>query len=86
MSFVAGLIGGLQGSLMRGMTISVEIGGFFSGITLSYLLLALLASLLQLKSLNISMEVYDQVEIVPIYQSALILLNILCGAIILDEK
>ena len=46
MSFVAGLIGGLQGSLMRGMTISVEIDGLFSGITFCYLLLAVLAAVL----------------------------------------
>jgi hypothetical protein len=32
------------------------------------------------------MEVFDQIEIVPIYQTSLILLNILCGAIILDER
>jgi hypothetical protein len=32
------------------------------------------------------MEVYNQAEIGPIYSSALILMNMLSGVIILDEK
>ena len=32
-----------------------------------------------------AMEVYDQIEIIPIYQTALILLNITSGSIILNE-
>ena len=32
------------------------------------------------------MELYDQVEIIPVYESSLILMNIACGAIILNEK
>ena len=32
-----------------------------------------------------AMEIYDQIEIIPIYQTALILLNITSGSIILNE-
>ena len=31
------------------------------------------------------MENYDQIEIVPIYESSLILMNIICGCLILSE-
>lgn len=32
------------------------------------------------------MEVYDQIDIIPIYQTALILFNMMGGAIILNEQ
>lgn len=86
MSIVAGLVGGLQSSFMRGMTISFQVQGFFDFATIGYLLLAGVIAVLQLVSLNKAMEMYEQIEVVPIYQSSLILLNILCGGIILNEE
>jgi hypothetical protein len=71
---------------MRGMTLSAKVDGFGSIIPYLYLIVAGSLAGLQLHSLNVAMENYDQIEIVPIYQTSLILLNIICGAIILDER
>jgi hypothetical protein len=35
--------------------------------------------------MNLSLKYYDQMQIIPIYQSAIILTNVLCGAIIFQE-
>ena len=40
---------------------------------------------LQLLCINRAIEFYDQVEVIPIYSTMLIFLNMLCGAVILDE-
>jgi hypothetical protein len=85
MSFTAALLGGLQGSVMRGMTISLGIDGFFAFPTIIYLLIGGCLAGFQLKSLNIVMENYDQVKATPIYESSLIIMNICCGLIISNE-
>jgi len=59
MSFAAALLGSLQQSVMKGMTISSGIEGFWSAVTLSYLVLAGLTALFQLISLNKAMELYN---------------------------
>lgn len=40
---------------------------------------------LQLWSFNEALRFYDQLEVVPIYQSSIIINGILCGALLLDE-
>jgi len=67
------------------MTISISANGFL-GWSLVYLGVALFFATFQLKSLNIAMENYDQIDIDPIYQASIILFNMLSGAIILNEK
>jgi len=66
-STVAGLLGAIQGSVMRGFTISSSIRGLFYPVTLLYLLVAVLLAALQLQSLNVAMSIYKQTQIVPIY-------------------
>jgi hypothetical protein len=71
---------------MRGFTLSLGIEGVLSFGTLAYLTIAGSLAFFQLKSLNIAMSVYDQLETVPIYQSSLVIYSMISGAIILDEK
>ena len=85
MTIIAGVIAGLSASTLKGMTIAVAANGFV-GWALVYLTVALFFATLQLKSLNIAMENYDQIDIDPIYQASIILFNMLSGAIILNEK
>ena len=35
--------------------------------------------------MNVALKYYDQMEIIPIYQSSVILNNVLCGGIIFNE-
>jgi hypothetical protein len=35
--------------------------------------------------MNMNLKYYEQMEIIPIYQSSIILTNVLCGAIIFQE-
>jgi fatty-acid desaturase len=46
---------------------------------------AAMCGILQLKTLNTSMELYDQVETIPVYNSSLIFFNIAAGAIVMQE-
>jgi len=59
MSFVAGLLGSLQGSMLKAFTISLSIKGWGAPETLGYLALGGFLAIVQLKSLNIAMEYYD---------------------------
>jgi drug/metabolite transporter (DMT)-like permease len=85
MSIAAGVVAGLASALLKGMTISVSTTGFLSLSTICYLTIAIVLSLFQLHLINIPMKSYDQIEIIPIYQTFLILLNMASGAIILNE-
>ena len=87
MPIVGGLLGGISGSFVRGFTVCLnEHGGLTSFTTWIYFTLLMATALVQLRSLNKAMHLYDQIEIVPIYQSALILLNMLCGSVIMNES
>jgi len=35
--------------------------------------------------INKAMEFYDQIEVIPIYNTLLIFMNLLCGSVLLDE-
>ena len=54
--------------------------------TYGYMMIVIPGAVLQLKLVNHAMEVYNQAEIGPIYSSSLILLHMLSGGIILNEK
>ena len=49
------------------------------------LLLVTISLVSQLAFMNMSLKYYDQLEIVPIYQAAIILNNVLCGGVIFQE-
>ena len=86
MSIAAGVVAGLSSALLKGFTISVSSSGFMSLSAIGYLFIAIVLSLFQLHLINIPMKSYDQIEIIPIYQTFLILLNMASGAIILNEQ
>ena len=85
LSLNGGIVAGVATSLLKGFTLSYETYGF-GGFTMLYLLVAVFFNLTQLKSLNSAMEIYDQIDIIPIYQTALILFNMMGGAVILNEQ
>lgn len=87
MPIIAGLFGGISGSFVRGFTCCLnEKDGFSNPFTWLYFVLMWSASFVQLRNLNRSMALYDQIEIVPIYQASLILLNMLSGVVIMQES
>lgn len=86
MTFTAGLLGGLQTSMMKGMTTSLSIDGLFALSTIGYGCLAVPLVAMQLKSLNVVMENYEQLNATPIYESSLIMMNITCGIIIMNDS
>lgn len=57
-------------------------GGF---VLYAYVVIAISIGVLQLKTINKSMELYEQVDTIPIYQTSLILFNLAAGAIIMQE-
>jgi|TARA_B110000285_G_C14620309_1_gene378824 uncharacterized membrane protein len=86
LAFIAGVVGGLQTSFLNGMCLSLQKHGSNSAYqTLVFFMVAGIFAALQLKLLNKAMEVYDQVEIIPIYQTSLILFNIVSGSIVLNQ-
>lgn len=54
--------------------------------TYIYFIVAWGGAFIQLSCLNLAMVNYDQAEIGPLNESLLILLNLICGGIILDEQ
>lgn len=73
-------------TFLKFFTESLKVYGITSPVAYIYFTFAIIISGLQLKMLNRAMEVYDQVETVPIYQTSLILLNIACGSIVMNER
>jgi hypothetical protein len=86
MSIAAGVTAGLSSALLKGFTISASTSGLMSLSSIGYLSIAIILSIFQLHLINIPMKSYDQIEIIPIYQTFLILLNMASGAIILNEQ
>ena len=84
---VAGLLGALQQSFMRGFTLALSTPGCFSQVsTYVYGICGISLAACQLMTINRMMRIYPQLEIQPIYETSLIVFNLFCGAIILDEK
>lgn len=86
MTCAAGLVGSLSLSFIKGLTESFRQSGLGSSSVWMYMGIALACGGLQLKFINKSMELYDQVETIPIYQSSLILMNICAGTIVMQES
>ena len=87
LSVYTGLIGGVQFSFNRGMTICFGLeNGLQLAATYIYLCIAGIGALLELFTINKAMHLYKQIQVIPIYETSLIMLNLFCGCIILDEK
>lgn len=83
MTSAAGLLGSISMSLIKGVTETFQNDSFSTFQLWIYVVLAISVGIIQLTTLNKSMELYDQVDTIPIYQSSLILFNIAAGAIIM---
>lgn len=57
-------------TFIKGATNSYALYGLFSVEFAIFAAIAIATSILQLKFINLSMEIYDQVETIPIFQSA----------------
>ena len=82
---------GLSGSITLAFTKAFDDCYYTDGWTGSYqvyiyLSIGISCAIFQLKSITRSMELYDQMDTIPIYQSALIILNICAGSIVLHES
>ena len=87
MTMGAGLLGSISLSFVKGLTEALRVDGLGGGVMFYiYTAIALFIGIMQLNILNKSMELYDQVDTIPIYQSSLILLNIASGAIVMQES
>ena len=80
----AGMCGGLLASIIKGATLTLKTSGWWWSIL--FLALALAVATVQLKTLNVAMESFDQISIDPIYEISLMIFNMLGGAIVLDEQ
>ena len=85
LALVAGFNGGLTGSFVKTFTIQCSIDGHLTVTAVVFFLLAALSATSQIFMLNKAMEFYDQIEVIPIYNTLLIFMNMFCGAVILDE-
>lgn len=66
----AGLLVSFTIAFIKGMTCSFAADGF-NGINIYiFAILTILSSLYQLKFINLSMEIYEQVDTIPIFQSS----------------
>ena len=80
-------MGSFSLSLCKGVTETMTHSGFLGDFYFySFTGAALLCAAGQLKLLNKVMELFEQVDVIPVYQSSLILLNIAAGSIILEER
>ena len=88
MSVLGALVGSIQTAFMRGFTISLGSSnlGLAAATTYIYFAIAVTLAVLQLKCINQGIELHKQNQVIPIYETSLIMLNILCGAIILNER
>lgn len=87
LAFISALICSCQISITRGTTIVVGMQDSFSYIrTYLFLFMTIALAFVQLLTLNRGMELYPAIEMMPIYNTANILLNMFCGAVILDEQ
>lgn len=68
------------GELLTSSTI--DDAGFLIAILLVF---ALVSNILQMHLLNLAMKYYDQIEVIPICMTSLIVCQILCGLFFLDE-
>ena len=68
MTSAAGLLGSISMSFIKGVTEIFSNHGFQTGLQLYiYVVIAILIGVLQLTTLNRSMDLYDQVDTIPIY-------------------
>lgn len=82
------LLAGICCSLFRGCSLSMKVnnGNFVSLTSYTFVTIAVLGSLIYVKLFNNTIHLFDQIDTVPIYESSLIIINILAGAFVLQES
>ena len=87
--WTSGLLSGITTSFIKGAAEMVKSETLVACLThpLLYVCLAICTVTIvgQLYSMNQGFKYYNQLEVVPIYQSSVIIHNILCGGVIFDE-
>ena len=78
------MCGGLLASIIKGATLTLRTSEW--GWSIFFILIALSVASVQLKTLNIAMESFDQISIDPIYEISLMIFYMLGGSIVLDEQ
>lgn len=81
------MVASLALTFLKAATIAYNELHFTGGPSLYiYAFIALASGQIELYTLNRAMNLFEQVQYIPIYQSALIFSNIMCGAIIMQES
>ena len=87
MALTAALMCAVQTSVLRGTAIAFALKGpFYRVEKLAFLFATIFMAGLHLSMLNRAMEIYPAIELMPIYNTFQILFNMVCGALILNEK
>lgn len=80
------VVGGFTGTFTRAATLQIGLDqGHTSFATVFFVCISLSLVSAQLFLINKAIQFYDQVEVMPIYNTFLIFMNMFCGAVILDE-
>ena len=85
---ISALLGAIDCSFLKGVTLLLQMPSdiFHCTSTYVYMVITTVTSNLQLFFINMAMKFYDQSKIGPVNVASLILLNLFCGCIILDEQ
>jgi len=87
--WASGLLSGMTTSFIKGFAESLKNHTFYELAThpLPYICLIICSFNIvgQLYTLNTGLKYYNQLEVIPIYQSSVIINNIICGGLIFNE-
>ena len=70
---------------MRGFTITLgdEDSMTYAG-TYVYFLIAVSLATLQLKTINQGLGLFNEINVIPVYETSLIIFNLFCGAFVMN--
>ena len=72
-------------TFIKGATITLQVEEPINVELTIFIALAVITSLMQLVFINLSMEIYDQIDTIPIFQSAQIVFNLFSGSVVMQE-
>ena len=87
MTWSCGLLGAINVALIKSFGEILTSGGFFSMpyTAAGCLVAGVSGSVLMLYLLNLSMRYYNNIDVMPIYQSLMLLMMLATGWVVLDE-
>ena len=87
LSALAGFLGGVQGSFIWGFTLaSKQDNGMYHISTYSYMAIGFFFGFMQLRNMNNGLRLFKEVDVIPVYETMMILMNLTCGSIILSGE